>query len=64
MSGETDIPAIYFARRHHLERLRRDIANVQRELAMPRPCDDDIHVLQDVLATLERNLTEALDEHN
>lgn len=64
MSGETDIPAIYFARRHRLERLRREITNVQRELAMPRPCEDDTRVLKAVLATLEQNLTEALDEHN
>jgi hypothetical protein len=64
MSGETDTPSIYHARRRHLERLRCDITNVQRELAMPRPCADDTHVLKAVLTTLEQNLIEALDEHN
>jgi hypothetical protein len=57
-------PAIHYDRRYRLERLRNEISNVQRELAMPRPCADDTRVLKDVLATLERSLTEALDEHN
>jgi hypothetical protein len=64
MSGETDTPSICHARRRHLERLRCDIANVQRELATPRPCDDDTRVLKAVLAALEQNLMEALDEHH
>jgi hypothetical protein len=64
MSGETNVPAIHYARRRHLERLRHEISNVQRELAMPRPCADDTRVLTAVLATLEQNLVEALDEHN
>jgi hypothetical protein len=64
VSGETNVPAIRYQRRYRLERLRREIVNVQRELALPRPCEDDTRVLKAVLATLERNLTEALDEHN